>query len=479
MLIKITFKNIIMITPVILSGGSGTRLWPLSREKSPKQFIGLVDEHSLLENTIKRVDCVENVSSLVVVCNENHRFQVAEVIRKLNKKGDILLEPLAKNTAPAIALAAFHIAASNPDALMLVLAADHYIENLQVFSQAIKKAQQEVLQNNSLVTFGIAPTCPHEGYGYIKQGVQTDIEGVYKVDKFVEKPNVEIAKEYLDSGEYFWNSGMFMFTAKSYLDSLEKFQPDIYMVCKKTYYKSQHDLDFTRFDKQTFSTVKSLSVDYAVMEKADNVAMVPMQQSGWSDVGSWDSLYDIANKDSCGNVVIGDVISNDVSNSYLRSHHRLLAAVGVSNLIAVETADAVLIADKNKTQNVKKIVETLQKNNRKELLQHKKNYKPWGSSTILEEHDNYKINLIKLEPGKKLSLQQHYHRSEHWIVLSGTATVTIGDKKSIIRPNESAYIKIGEAHRLENNGKIPVLLIEVQVGEHISEDDVVRLDLSN
>ncbi|AJI72962.1 mannose-1-phosphate guanyltransferase [Francisella tularensis subsp. novicida GA99-3548] len=468
-----------MITPIILSGGSGSRLWPLSREASPKQFIGLVDEHSLLENTIKRLDNVKDITSPVVVCNESHRFQVAEVLRKINKKGDILLEPLAKNTAPAIALAALHLATNDPNTIMLVLAADHHIENLEVFHQAIEKAQQKVVKDDSLVTFGITPTCPHEGYGYIKQGVQTTVNGVYKVDKFVEKPSAVVAQEYLDSGKYYWNSGMFMFTARAYLEALEKLQPEIYRGCEKTYQKSQQDLDFVRFDRQSFATVQSQSIDYAVMEKATNVAIVPMEQSGWSDVGSWDSLYDIAAKDSCGNVVIGDVITSNVKNSYLRSHDRLLAAVGVNDLIIVETADAILVADKNKTQDVKKIVEVLKIQQRSELLQHKQIYKPWGSATILEDKSGYKIQAIQLEPGKKLSLQQHYHRSEHWIMISGTATVTIGTTKSIVRPNESVYIKIGESHRLENNGKIPVILIEVQVGEYISEDDIVRLDTSS
>ncbi|QIW09673.1 mannose-1-phosphate guanylyltransferase/mannose-6-phosphate isomerase [Francisella sp. LA112445] len=465
-----------MITPIILSGGSGSRLWPLSREASPKQFIGLVDEHSLLENTIKRLDGCESISSPVVVCNEDHRFQVAELLRKIDKNGDILLEPLAKNTAPAIALAAFHLFQNEPNAIMLVLAADHHIENIEVFHQAIEKAQQKVFEDDSLVTFGITPTCAHEGYGYIKQGAETNIKGTYKVDKFVEKPNASIAQEYLDSGDYSWNSGMFMFTAKAYLSALEKLQPDIYNGCKETYQKSQQDLDFVRFDKQSFSTVESQSIDYAVMEKADNVVMVPMQESGWSDVGSWDSLYDISAKDRSGNVVLGDVITNGVKNSYLRSHDRLLAAVGVEDLIIVETADAILVADKNKTQDVKKIVESLKGNKRNELLRHKQIYKPWGSSTILEDKPGYKINTIHLEPGKKLSLQKHYHRSEHWIMISGTATIIIGDTKSILRPNESVYIKIGEAHRLENNGKIPVVLIEAQVGEYISEDDIVRID---
>lgn len=465
-----------MITPVILSGGSGSRLWPLSRKESPKQFISLVDEHSLLENTIKRLDGCSDISSPVVVCNEDHRFQVAELLRKIERKGDILLEPLAKNTAPAIALAAFHLAQNDPNAIMLVLAADHHIENVEVLHQTIEKAQQTVVANDSLVTFGITPTCAHEGYGYIKQGDEINIKGTYKVDSFVEKPNASIAQEYLDSGDYSWNSGMFMFTAKAYLDALEELQSEIYSGCKETYQQSQHDLDFVRFDKQRFSTVGAQSIDYAVMEKADNVVMVPMQQSGWSDVGSWDSLYDISSKDDCGNVILGDVIVDGVKNSYLRSQDRLLAAVGIENLIVVETADAILVADKNKTQDVKKIVESLKTSDRNELLRHKQIYKPWGSSTVLEDKPGYKINTIHLEPGKKLSLQKHYHRSEHWIVVSGTATITIGDAKSILRPNESVYIKIGEVHRLENNGKIPVVLIEAQVGKYISEDDIVRID---
>lgn len=468
-----------MIVPVILSGGSGSRLWPLSREASPKQFIGLVDEHSLLENTIKRLDSIDDISSPLVVCNENHRFQVAETLRNLNKNGDILLEPVAKNTAPAIALAAFYLAQKDLDTIMLVLAADHHIENIEVFHKAIIKAKHKVLCDESLVTFGIVPTCPHEGYGYIKQGTETHIKGVYEVDRFVEKPNSVVAQSYLDSGDYHWNSGMFMFTAKTYLQALERLQPKTYRTCKKTYEGLEQDLDFVRFDKSSFDKVDPESIDYAVMEKADNVVMVPMQESGWSDVGSWDSLYGISIKDSCGNVVIGDVITSDVKNSYLRSHDRLLAVVGVDNLIVVETADAILVADKNKTQNVKKIVEILKSNQRNELLQHKQIYKPWGSSIVLEDKPGYKIKTIQLEPGKKLSLQKHYHRSEHWIVISGTATVVIDDKESLVRPNESVYIKIGESHRLENNGKIPVVLIEAQVGEYISEDDIIRIDMNN
>ena len=464
-----------MIIPVILSGGSGSRLWPLSREASPKQFIGLIDEHSLLENTIKRLDNIDDISSPLVVCNESHRFQVAETLRNLNKNGDILLEPTAKNTAPAIALAAFHLAQKDPDAIMLVLAADHHIENIEVFHKAISKAKYKVLCDESLVTFGIAPTCPHEGYGYIKQGAETSIKGIYEVSKFVEKPNLVVAQKYLDSGDYHWNSGMFMFTANSYLQALERLQPQIYDACKKTYEKLEQDLDFVHFDKGSFDKVDSESIDYAVMEKADNVAMVPMHESGWSDVGSWDSLYDVSTKDPYSNVIIGDVITSGVKNSYLRSHDRLLAAVGINNLIVVETADSILVADKDKTQEVKKIVESLKKEKRKELLQHKRIYKPWGASTVLEDKPGYKIKTIQIEPGKKLSLQKHYHRSEHWIVISGTATVVIDERESIVRPNESVYIKIGESHKLENNGKIPVVLIEVQVGEYISEDDIVRI----
>ncbi|ASG68355.1 mannose-1-phosphate guanylyltransferase [Francisella halioticida] len=465
-----------MIVPVILSGGSGSRLWPLSRETSPKQFIGLVDEHSLLENTIKRLDNIKDISPPVVICNEDHRFHVAEILRKLNKNGDILLEPIAKNTAPAIALVAFHLLWNDPEAIMLVLAADHHIKNVEVFHSAIAKAKQKVINNGSLITFGITPTGPHQGYGYIKQGAETDIKGAYKVDRFVEKPNLIVAQEYLDSGKYYWNSGMFMFTAKSYLQALERLRPQIYDSCEKAYQSLKQDLDFVRFDRQLFDKIESESIDYAVMEEANNVIMIPMHESGWSDVGSWDSLYDISTKDSYGNVAIGDVITSDVKNSYLRSHDRLLAAVGVNNLIVVETADAILVADKNKTQNVKKIVESLKLEQRSELLQHKQAYKPWGFSTVLEDKSGYKIKTIQLEPGKKLSLQKHYHRSEHWIVISGTATVTIGDIKSIVRPNESVYIKIGELHRLENSGQIPVVLIEIQVGEYICEDDIVRID---
>ncbi|MED7819502.1 MULTISPECIES: mannose-1-phosphate guanylyltransferase/mannose-6-phosphate isomerase [unclassified Francisella] len=465
-----------MIFPVILSGGSGSRLWPLSREASPKQFIGLIDEHSLLENTIKRLDNVDDISSPLVVCNESHRFQVAEVFRKLGKKGDILLEPLAKNTAPALALAAFFLFQKDPESIMLVLAADHHIDNIEVFHDAIRRAKQKVIKDSSLITFGITPTCPHEGYGYIKQGIEAT-GGVYEVDMFVEKPSLAVAKEYVESGEYYWNSGMFMFTAKSYLEALEKLQPQIYSACKKTYEELKQDLDFVRFDEVLFGESKSESIDYAVMEKAHNVCMIPMQESGWSDVGSWDSLYDISMKNTYGNVVFGDVITNDVKNSYLRSHDRLLAAVGVDNLIVVETADAILVADKSKTQDVKKVVEVLKKQKRREFVQHKRNFRPWGYHDILIEEQLFHVKKVLVYPGEEIALQRHFHRNEQWTVLEGTAEISVDGVSKLVTENQTAYVAIGQKHSIKNIGSIPLVFIEIQSGRYINENDVERFDI--
>ena len=458
-----------MIKAVIMAGGSGTRLWPLSRAAHPKQFLALHGKGTMLQNTVKRLSGLD-VQSSVVICNEEHRFFVAEQLREIDKLDAIILEPVGKNTAPAIALAA--LLAREDDPLLLVLAADHVVQDEVMFTKAVSEALP-LAEAGKLVTFGIVPQDANTGYGYIKRGKPQDTGFI--VDQFVEKPSSEVAKDYLASGEYYWNSGMFLFKASRYLEELKKFRPDIYQACKSAMIETDSDLDFLRINKEKFESCPSESIDYAVMEKTNDAIVVPMD-AGWCDIGSWSSLWDVSKKDGNGNALVGDVILNDCSNSYVRTDNKLVSAIGVNDLVIVSTKDVVLVAHKNSVQNVKKFTEQLQQEERPEWELHREVYRPWGKYDLIDSGDRYQAKRITVKPGAKLSVQMHHHRAEHWIVVSGVARVTNGDKTFILSENESTYIPIGVIHALENPGKTDLELIEVQSGSYLGEDDIVRFE---
>jgi len=453
---------------VIMAGGSGTRLWPLSRAMHPKQFLSLHDQDTMLQATLKRLSRLD-VDSLVTICNEEHRFFVAEQLRAIDKLGSIILEPVGRNTAPAIALAAL---STEEDPLLLVLAADHVIQDEDAFTEAVSNAIP-LAESGKLVTFGVVPTEPHTGYGYIKRG---DQQGAgFVVDKFVEKPNVEDAQDYLDSGEHYWNSGMFLFKASRYLEELKKFRPDIHEACEASMANTKHDLDFIRIDKEKFEASPSDSVDYAVMENTDDAVVVPMN-AGWSDIGSWSSLWDVSAKDANGNATHGDVMLHDSVNSYIRTDGQLVAAVGVKDLVVVATKDVLMVADKNSVQDVKVIAQKLKNDSRSEWEYQREVYRPWGKYDSVDNGERYQVKRITVKPGAKLSVQMHHHRAEHWIVVSGTAKVTNGDKTFLLSENQSTFIPVGVVHALENPGKVELELIEVQSGAYLGEDDIVRFD---
>ncbi len=458
--------------PVILSGGSGTRLWPLSRKHYPKQFLPLHGRHTMLQETIKRLDGVDGLQAPVVVCNDQHRFIVAEQLQAIDvNPSAIILEPAGRNTAPAIAIAA--LSADSMDSVLLVLPADHVIENKTAFQTAIVQAGK-LAEQDFLVTFGIKPDCPATGYGYIHKGRQPINQG-FSVAAFVEKPDQQLAEQYVDSGEYYWNSGIFVFKAGCYLEELEKYNPQMLDCCRKAYTGAKVDMDFVRLDKKLFSDCPADSIDYAVMEKTDRAAMIPLDV-GWNDVGSWSALWDVAEKDASGNVTHGDVMTLDSLDSFIHAEKKLVAAVGVNDLIIVETDDAVLVAPKNKVQDVKGIVDQLNRMRRSEVEIHRKVYRPWGNYDAVDCGDRHKTKRIVVKPGAKLSLQKHHHRAEHWIVVKGTALVTKQDEQILLTENESTYIPVGVVHRLENPGKIPLEMIEVQSGSYLGEDDIVRYE---
>lgn len=465
------------IFPVIMCGGSGTRLWPLSRSQFPKQFLPLVNETSMLQDTMARLPAQHQAP--VFICNEDHRFLVAEQIKQVQcSDATILLEPQGKNTAPAVALAALNALSENKDALLLVLAADHVIKDTEKFHQAVDIATAAALQNK-LVTFGIVPTHAETGYGYIKQGVEAKDDGkgsgVFTVAKFVEKPNEETAESYLASGDYLWNSGMFLFKASRYLEELEKFRPDILASCQEAMAKVEKDLDFTRPDREAFLQCADESIDYAVMEKTSDAVVVPLN-AGWSDVGSYSALWEVCQQDEQQNVIKGDVIAHDTTNSYLHSQNKLIATLGVDNLVVIDTPDAVLIANKDKVQNVKEIVNELKALQRPEAILHREVYRPWGKYDSVDSGERFQVKRITVNPGAKLSVQMHHHRAEHWIIVSGTAKVTLDDKTVLLSENQSTYIPIGVVHALENPGKLPLEMIEVQSGSYLGEDDIVRFE---
>lgn len=456
------------VIPVVLSGGMGSRLWPLSRKHLPKQCLPLVDSHySLLQQTLQRIS-PGNPQAPVIVCNEDHRFLIAQQLQDIGQNNaTLLLEPEGRNTAPAIALAALElIRREKTDVLMLVLPADHVIRDITAFEQAVNKAG-ELAEQGALVTFGIQPTRPETGYGYIRSGQD------YAVEQFIEKPDFGTAEAYLASGDYLWNSGMFLFSAETFLAELKALQPAIYKAISLAFDGRNEDMDFVRVDKDAFATCPDDSIDYAVMEKTQKAKVVPYA-GDWSDIGAWDALYDFADKDGNQNVISGDVIAKDSTNCLIRSESRLVAAVGVSDLVVVETADAVLVMDKNQSQSVKKIVKCIQEQGRAEHEFHTEVHRPWGTYETMDLGDRYQVKRIVVKPGQKLSVQMHHHRAEHWIVVSGTAKVYKGEHEELLSENQSTFIPLGTVHALENPGKIPLELIEVQSGSYLGEDDIVR-----
>lgn len=464
-----------MLVPVILSGGSGTRLWPLSRELHPKQFLPLVSDYSLFQDTITRTKGLE-VSAPVVVCNEQHRFMVAEQLLQLSLKATaIVLEPLARNTAPAVALAALAAQRAYPSVkslLLLVLPADHQIRAPEAFVAAVKVGTTAA-SAGKLVTFGVVPDAPETGYGYIRKG--GSLGQAFSIAEFVEKPTREKAKGYVDSGEYLWNSGMFLFDASVYLQELKRFEPAMYDACVKASELSSHDLDFTRVDAKRFAECPSNSIDYAVMEKTQNAVVVPLS-AGWSDVGSWASLRESLAQDDHGNVTRGDVVTEDTQGCYLHAEHRLLATVGLSDHVVVETRDAVFVAPNDRAQDVKALVGKLKAMQRSEVSLHREVARPWGSYDSIDFGDRFQVKRLSVKPGAQLSLQMHHHRAEHWIVVSGTALITCGEKEFLLSENESTYIPVGATHRISNPGKVPLHIIEVQSGSYLGEDDIVRFE---
>lgn len=461
------------IIPVILSGGSGTRLWPLSRNCFPKQFLDLLNGRSLYQTTLTRVQAVSDAPPIVVT-NEDHRFLVAEQTMQMGIKPEaIMLEPVGRNTAPAIAVAALKALADHPNESpqILVLPADHNIVNIDAFATTVLKGS-EAAEGGKLITFGIVPSHPETGYGYIRSGdvVSGDVR---QVAEFVEKPNLETAAGYVESGDYFWNSGMFLFRADRLLEELEKFQPDMVAACRQSVENGTEDLDFFRLDKATFEASPEDSIDYAVMEKTDSACVIPMD-AGWSDVGAWPALADINEADDEKNVLRGDVLTHDSHNCMVHAESRLVALVGVEDLVVVETPDAILVSTKDRAQDVKAIVNQLKADDRSEATLHREIYRPWGKYDSVDAGDRFQVKRITVKPGAELSLQMHHHRAEHWIVVSGTAEVTCGESVSTLSENQSTYIPLGEVHRLANRGKIPLEIIEVQSGSYLGEDDIVR-----
>jgi len=462
-----------MIVPVILSGGSGTRLWPLSRSEYPKQFINLInDDSTLFQDTINRLS--GDIENPLIICNEQHRFIVAEQLRQIDKKNNgIILEPVGKNTAPAVALASLSLINDYNDPTLLILSADHVIQDKTAFNNAIKIAKK-LADSGKLVTFGINPLTPETGYGYIEAKV-TEKSEYFNIQSFKEKPDKKIAEHYIESGNYFWNSGMFMFKASTYLNELNKFEPDILNACKKSFKSSKKDVDFIRLINDEFYKCPSNSIDYAVMEHTQNGVVVPLN-AGWTDIGSWSMIHNVKNKDLNKNVIEGDVIIDDVRNSYIYSSNRLISVIGLNDIVIVDTQDALLVLNKKYDQNIKKIVTKLNSEKRSESINHRKIFRPWGYFDSIDSGKEFQVKRIFVNPKAKLSLQKHQFRAEHWVIISGTAIITCGEKVFELTKNQSTYIPKGQIHRLENPNNSTLEIIEIQTGSYLGEDDIIRLE---
>jgi mannose-1-phosphate guanylyltransferase/mannose-6-phosphate isomerase len=465
-----------MIVPVILAGGSGSRLWPLSRQHYPKQLLKLFGDKTMLQQTILRLTGLPDLGAPIVVCNVEHRFMVAEQLNEIGLSDTaIILEPLARNTAPALALAALHAREVHTDSILLVLSADHMISDVEEFQRVVKVAAESA-EKNHLVTFGVHPTHPETGYGYIKTHQSSGAAAeVFTVEQFVEKPDLTTAQSYLAAGCYYWNSGMFVFKTDVFLSELLAHSPEVITTADQARTWAVRDLDFIRVDKESFAAAPNISIDYALMEKSNNVVCVPLN-AGWSDVGDWKSFWDVSQKDVAGNSFIGDSIDVGSTNTLVFSHDKLVATLGVNNLMIINTPDAVLVADKSKAQEVKAIISQIEKQSRKEHLQHREVYRPWGCYDAIDDGDRYQVNRIRVKPGASLSLQVHHHRAEHWIVVKGTALVQKNDEVMLLSENESTYIPVGTKHRLSNPGKIPLEIVEVQSGPYLEDDDVIRYE---
>ncbi|MBE1298307.1 MAG: mannose-1-phosphate guanylyltransferase/mannose-6-phosphate isomerase [Alteromonadaceae bacterium] len=455
-----------------MAGGTGSRLWPLSRELMPKQFLQLTNEQTMLQDTVERLSGLE-IYDPVVICNEEHRFIAAEQLRSINcLDNNIILEPVGRNTAPAVCLAAIYAEAQKSDPILLVLAADHAIVDAAEFRKKIAIATK-LAESGKLVTFGIVPNSPETGYGYIRKGEQIQGGDAFEVSEFVEKPDLQTATNYLNSGDYAWNSGMFMFRASKFLEEINKYRPDIFNVCVESLAKLDKDLDFVRVIESVFRTCPSESIDYAVMEKTEDAVVMPID-IGWNDVGSWSALWDIGDKDSDGNVHKTEVMSVNSEGNYVYSENGIVGTVGLKDTVIVQTKDALLVAAKDSVQEVKTIVGKLKADNREEYKLHREVYRPWGKYDSIDNGERYQVKRITVHPGEKLSVQMHHHRAEHWIVVAGTAKVTINEAEQLLTENQSVYIPVGAVHALENPGKIPLELIEVQSGTYLGEDDIVR-----
>lgn len=462
------------LRPVILSGGSGTRLWPLSRKTLPKQLLPLISERTLLQDSLLRLDGLQGLKPPVLVCSHEHRFLVAQQLREINVRPHLLfLEPVGRNTAPAVAVAALALVHDEPDALMLVLPADHVIRDEEAFQEAVHHAAK-IAQQGYIATFGITPKSAETGYGYIRAGASLG-EGAYAINHFVEKPDLAKAEGLVASGQYYWNSGMFVFRAQRFLEELRHYRPDIYEACENAVETGTSDLGFCRLSEEVFSKCPSESVDKAVMERTQTAAVVPADM-GWNDVGCWSAIWSESDRDGDGNALQGDVFTKDVCNAMIRSESRFVAAIGLSDVIIIETPDAVLAINKDRVQDVKDVVEYLREHERPEYVNHRRVHRPWGWYEPIDAGERFQVKRIMVKPGEKLSLQMHHHRAEHWVVVKGTAKVICGEEERLLTENQSTYIPLGVTHRLENPGKVPLHIIEAQSGCYLGEDDIIRFD---